>query len=95
MSEEKWVPGTEVELENEFIVLAIPSSSVQVEITATIFEDGELHKCHRVMDMQEVRDAIQEAKDGYIPSDAVFTLTDLGRQELERLKERYRGDGEE
>lgn len=94
MSEENWVPGTEIELEQEFIVLAIPASSVQVEITATIFEDGELHKCCRVMDMQEVRDAIQEAKNGYIPSDAVFTLTDVGREYLEKLKERYRGEDE-
>lgn len=94
MSEETWVPGTEMELENEFIVLAIPSSSVEVEITATIFLDGELHKCKRKMNFQEVRDAIQEAKDGYIPSDAVFTLTDLGREYLEKLKERYRGEDE-
>lgn len=55
-------------------------------------EELELDTDARTMPFQEVRDAIREAKEAYIPSDAVFTLTDLGRMELERLKERYAPD---
>lgn len=79
----------ELELEQEFIVLAVPRDSVEIEINAKIYKDGELLDVSRTMSMDEVREAIQEAKDCYIPSDAIFTLTDLGKEYAEELIKRY------
>ena len=84
------IPDSEtVELDNEFIVLAVPAATVEVEITATVFLDGELKKAYRKMDFAEVRNAMEEARDGYIPSDAVFTLTKTGEEKLRELLGRY------
>lgn len=82
-------------LEQEFIVLGIPASTVEITINAKIWRDGEVIEASHKMPFEEVRDAIKEAQEGYIPSDAIFTLTDLGREELERLREKYSDEEEE
>ena len=80
-----------IELENEFIVLAVPKNTVEVTISAKIYHNGELQDVHRTMDFQEVREAFKEAEQGYIPSDAVFTLTPLGKKYVEELIQKQRG----
>ena len=80
----------ELELENDFIVLAIPVNTVDLEIRAKVMIDGELVPVMRTMRLDEIREAFKEAEHGYIPSDAVFSLTPLGELELERLKEKYK-----
>ena len=84
-----------IELENEFIVLAVPKNTVEVTISAKIYHNGELQDVHRTMDFQEVREACKEAEQGYIPSDAVFTLTPLGKKYVEELIQKQRGLFEE
>ena len=84
-----------IELENEFIVLAVPKNTVEVTIFAKIYHNGELQDVHRTMDFQEVREAFKEAEQGYIPSDAVFTLTPLGKKYVEELIQKQRGLFEE
>jgi len=78
-----------IELDQEFIVLAIPASTLELEISATVWIDGKAVDVARSMSFDEVRAAIKEAQDGYIPSDAIFTLTELGEEELKRLREKY------
>ena len=77
--------GDIVELENSFIVLAVPTNSVEVSISAKVYQDGELQTVCRTMGLQEIREAFQEAEQGYIPSDAVFTLTPLGEKYVDEL----------
>lgn len=83
-----------IELQQEFIVLAIPATTTKVKIEAEIYHNGELIEVSKTMDFGEVRAAIKEAQECYMPSDTVFALTDLGRAELERLKEKYGVDEE-
>ncbi|MBR1526317.1 MAG: hypothetical protein IJ640_06620 [Prevotella sp.] len=79
-----------VELENDFIVLAVPSATVEVEITAKVWNGEEVIKVSRVMPFEEVREAFAEAHDGYIPSDALFFLNpDIDKSKLERLLSKY------
>ena len=84
-----------IELENEFIVLAVPKNTVEVTISAKIYHNGELQDVHRTTDFQEVREAFKEAEQGYIPSDAVFSLTPLGEKYVEELIKKQRGLFEE
>ena len=79
-----------LELENDFIVLAIPANTVDLELRAKIMLYGELVPVSRTMRLEELREAFKEAEHGYIPSDSVFSLTPLGELELERLKEKYK-----
>lgn len=84
-----------IELENEFIVLAVPKSTVEVTISAKIYHDGKRQDVHRTMGLDEVREAFKEAEQGYIPSDAVFALTPLGKKCAEDLIQKQRSLFEE
>lgn len=84
-----------IELENGFIVLAIPKNTVEVTISAKVYHNGELQDVYRTMDFQEVREAFKEAEQGYIPSDAVFTLTPLGEKYAQELIQKQRSQFQE
>jgi len=72
-------------LDSEFIVLAVPASSVEVTISAKIWNNGEILEVKKVMPFEEVRAAMKEAEEGYIPSDAIFTLAPTSAEKLEEL----------
>ena len=73
----------EVELANNYAVIELPETAVAVTIEATVYMDGKLQTVKREMNMKEVQAAFKEAEAIYIPPDAVFTLTDVGRKFLE------------
>ena len=78
-----------IDLDQEFIVLAIPDDTVELDINAKVYINHELVNVMRHMDFQEVREAIREARDGYIPSDALFVLAPTRKEKLENLVARY------
>lgn len=73
----------EIELYEEWAVIPLPTDAVEVEITARVYADGNIVEVYKTMNMQEMRKAFQEARDWYIPGDAVFKLSDKGRAMLE------------
>lgn len=79
-----------VELSESFIVLAIPSSTVEVTISAKVWNGDKVVEVQKTMPFSEVREAIKEAEEGYIPSDALFVLnTDVSKSEIEKLVQSY------
>lgn len=84
ISDEKYM-----NLSEEFIVLIIPDDTVELDIDAKIYVDHELHEVTKHMDFPEVRAAIREARSGYIPSDALFSLRKTGQDKIEELLQRY------
>lgn len=78
-----------MDLEQEFIVLAVPRETVNLEIRARIYRHGELLDVRKQLDLIEIQDAIKEAQEGYTPSDAVFAITPVGREKMQDLLERY------
>ena len=82
--------GEEITLESEYAVVPFPVNAVEVTISAKVYLNGEIHTVEQVMSMQDVRAAVQEAEDNYIPPDAVFTLTPEGeRYYHEHLEGKY------
>jgi hypothetical protein len=79
-----------LDLPQEFIVLAIPASTVDLDIHAKIMKDGELVSVKRTMRFEEIREAIEDARTGYIPEDAIFSLTPLGERVAEELMRKYK-----
>lgn len=75
----------EIELNEKWAVIGLPEDAVEAEIAATVYMNGEITKVCKTLNMHELREAFQEAKDGYIPSDAVFCLSDKGREYVEGL----------
>ena len=78
------------ELKLEFIVLVIPAETVEIDINAKIYHDGDLKIAHRNMDMLEVQEAINDARRNYIPEDAIFSLTPLGERIAKELAQEQR-----
>ena len=75
-----------VELPTTNAVVEIPEDTIELEINATVLIDGKLTKVQRVMKNKEIQNALHEAAEGYIPTNAVIELTDEGRKYLEELK---------
>lgn len=82
-------PGTVLDLKQEFIVLCIPESTMELEINAKIYMDGEIYKVRSHMNHKEVRDAIVDAYKNYIPDDALFMLAPTKEEKLKNLLDRY------
>ena len=73
-----------VELPSQYAVIDLPENAVEVTINAKVYLNGTLQDVTRVLNMQDIQRAFHEAEEGYIPTDAVFTLTDSGRQTAEQ-----------
>ncbi len=82
-------PGTVLDLPQEFIVLCIPESTMELEINAKIYMDGEICEVSSHMNHKEVRDAIADAYKNYIPDDALFMLAPTKEEKLKNLLDRY------
>ena len=74
----KMAENREIELEQQYAVISIPVNTVELKICAKIYLDGEIKEVHTDYDMAGVKNAVDEAEQGYIPSDATFCLTDNG-----------------
>ena len=61
----------EIELEQAYAVIEdFPEDiALDVELNVDIYQDGDIVKVKNGMDMKQLREAIQETKDGYIPWD--------------------------
>lgn len=61
----------EIELEQAYAVIEdFPEdTALDVELNVDIYQDGEIVKVKSGMDMKQLREAIQETKDGYVPWD--------------------------
>ena len=79
----------EFTLDEEYIVLAIPKTTLEVEIIAKVWHDEEVIKVSKTLPFEEVLAAFMEADQGYIPENAVFSLTDKGLREMEELKMKH------
>lgn len=75
----------QIDLDESFIVLAIPDDTVEIDITAKIYFGSEIREVTKHMDFPEVRAAIRDGMKNYMPDDALFTFAPTGREKLEAL----------
>lgn len=86
------VKDKKIELEQQYVMLQIPKGTLKLEIIATIFgEDNKntkLVKVSRELNIDEIFQARQDFLE-YVGDDfdAVYSLTDKGREYLQSLKE--------
>lgn len=90
MEEKKWKPGEELDAELINIILKIPKDSVRLNVTATLLdEDLTPHKAEMTMSVSDIMDARKDFLDNMEDGDeydALYGLTDAGREYLERLR---------
>ena len=75
----------EIELDSAYAIVQLPTSAVEVTISAKVYVNGEIKTVQNLLNMKAIQSAIREAEDNYISEDAVFTLTDKGREYAERI----------
>lgn len=80
-----------IELQEHRAIINLPENTVELTITAKVFENGELQEVQTVYSMSQVREMFEKADDGYIDDNDRFVITEKGRAWLEEL-ERERGD---
>ena len=76
-----------VALEEQNAVLMIPKNTIELEINATIYEDGNIQKVLCTYSMEEVRKAVHNAEEYYDDPDVRYMLTDAGKAFCEKLLE--------
>ena len=63
-----------VELDEDFIAIAIPANTVELELSAKVWHNGKVVTISRTLPFEEVKEAFKEANEGYIPSNAVYCV---------------------
>ena len=77
---------TVVEFTSEYAVFEIPEHTVALNMNLKVFDGEKIVECTKSYSMDEVRNAVDDAKEHYLPEDAVFELTEKGRALLEELE---------
>ena len=62
------------------------ANAVEAELTFQIYDNGQLRNVAKKMNMQEIVEAISDAKNNYIGEDDLFVLTDVGQKYLEEIE---------
>ena len=78
-----------VELTNQYAIVEIPENCVELTLQCKVFLDGKIQTVMRTMSMKEIKEAFAEyevaEECGYIPPNAVVTLTEEGKRYAEEL----------
>ena len=76
-----------IELTEHRAIMYLPENSVEVTVTAKVFENGELQMVSKTYGMQEIREMFRKADDGYIDEDDTFVLTEKGKAWFEEMNQ--------
>lgn len=84
-----------VELTNRYAIVEIPENCVELTLQCKVYLDGRLQTVMRTMSLKEIREAFDEYNDaeecGYIPPNALFALTEEGKEYVEDLMRKRNG----
>lgn len=76
-----------IELQTHRAMVELPENAVEVELTVTVYSEGELLDVRQVLSLADIREAFRKADEGYFDEDDTFVLTDKGRAFLDSLGE--------
>ena len=78
------------------IIMSIPTNTIEMTVNLKLYENGEVIDAEQVFDLNEIKDAedlFKQCCDGEYPR---YTLTEKGREYVEKLRrERMIDDGED
>ena len=76
----------QIELSEARAMVYIPENAIEIEINATIYEDGKLVKVGKTMGLKEIQKAFKDAEDNYSEDSDEFVITEKGKEYLNSLK---------
>lgn len=74
---------TIVELTGEYAVFEIPEHTVALDMNLKVFDGEKIVEYTKSYTMDEVIDAVKDAKDNYFDPDETYVLTEEGRKFVE------------
>ena len=80
----------DIELTNVRSMIYIPEHTLELTINCKVWKDGEVIHVSRILGMNEVQKAAQDAERNYIEDDDMFTLTDKGKKYLDDLENGFK-----
>jgi len=75
-----------IALKEHRAIIGLPENTVELIVTAKVFEDGKLQTVSMTYSMAQVRDMFEKADNGYIDDDDRFVITEKGFAWLEELE---------
>lgn len=66
------------------IVLNIPTNTVEIKISLTMYDDGKLVEAEQILDMESIKECEQLFEDTVSGEYPIYTLTEKGLNELEK-----------
>ncbi len=75
-----------IELNEHRAMINLPENTVELTVTAKVFEGGELRTVSLTYGMSQVREMFEKADKGYIDDDDQFVITEKGLAWLEELE---------
>ena len=91
MSEIKYYDG-----EYKDIIISIPTNTIEMTIKLKMYENGEMFYAKQIFNLEDIKhaeDLFEQCCDGEYPT---YTLTEKGREYVEKLyEERLIDDGED
>lgn len=74
-----------IQLQEHRAIVYLPTDAVEIEINATVYQNGKLSKVSRKLSNKEIQQSFKDAEDNYIEDNDVFVLTENGIQALKDL----------
>ena len=74
-----------IQLQEQRAMVYLPTDAVEIEINATVYQNGKLYKVSRKLSNKEIQQSFKDAEDNYIEDNDVFVLTENGIQALKDL----------
>lgn len=76
-----------IEVQTHRAIIDFPESSVEIEIHAKIYSEGELIDVSKKYNLEDIREMFRKADEGYIDDDDTFVITDKGLKWIEENKQ--------
>lgn len=80
----------EIELMGVRSMIYIPEHTLELTIDAKVWKDGKVIHVSKMLGMDEVQKAVQDAERNYIEDDDRFVLTEKGKQYLDDLENGFK-----
>lgn len=64
----------------------LPTDAIEIQITATLYQNGEIVECSKTLSNKDIQKAFRDAEINYCEDTDTFVITDKGRMCIDEQK---------
>lgn len=76
----------EIRVEEKRAMICLPENAVEVNIIATVYEDGKIEKISKRLNTNDIYKAFDDADKNYVEDTDIFQVTEEGLKWLEQIR---------